>query len=126
MISDIRPTLVTTYWKRRFAVLAWPPSLGSIGPITKWIWPSYQPGTFHSIYSTVVGLRSLLLLPPLKKEIVVTIGCGVIEYLQLDRMDETCSAIFSYCPSAPVLIVRPASGAASFGRLHCSLNIYNS
>ncbi len=69
LISDTRPTLVTIYWKRRFAVLASPPSLGSIGLVTKWIWPGYQPGTLHTIYSTAVGLRSLLLLPLIKKEI---------------------------------------------------------
>ncbi len=38
LISDTRPTLVTTYWKRRFTVLASPPSLGSIGPVNKWNW----------------------------------------------------------------------------------------
>jgi hypothetical protein len=88
LIFDTRPTLVTTYWKRRFAVPAWPPSLGSIGLVTKWVWPGYQPGTLHSIYSTAVGLRSLLLLPPLKKEIAAAIGWGVTEYLQLDWMDD--------------------------------------
>ncbi len=67
LISDTHPTLVTTYWKRRFAIPASPPTLGSIGPVTKWIWPGYQLGTLHSIYSTAVGLRSLL--PLLKKEI---------------------------------------------------------
>ncbi len=89
LISDTRPTLVTTYWKWRFAVPALPPSLGSIGPVTKWIWPGYQPGTLHSIYSTVVVLRSLLLLPLLKKEIVAAArGWGVTKYLQLDWMDD--------------------------------------
>ncbi len=67
LISDTRPTLVTTYWKWQFAVPTSPPSLGSIGPVTKWIWPGYQPGTLHSIYSTAVVLWSLLLLPLLKK-----------------------------------------------------------
>ncbi len=37
LISDTRLTLVTTYWKRQFAELASSPSLGSIGPVTKWI-----------------------------------------------------------------------------------------
>ncbi len=46
LISNPRPTLVTTYWKRQFAIPALSPSLGCIGPVTKWIWPSYQPGTF--------------------------------------------------------------------------------
>lgn len=41
--------------------------LGSIGPVTKWNRPGYQPGTLHSIYLTAVGLRSLLLLLPLLK-----------------------------------------------------------
>jgi hypothetical protein len=36
LIFDTRPTLVTTYWKRRVAVMASSPSLGSIGPVTKW------------------------------------------------------------------------------------------
>ncbi len=40
LISDTRPTLVTTYWKRRFTVPASPPSLGNIGPVTKWNWPA--------------------------------------------------------------------------------------
>jgi hypothetical protein len=34
LISDTRPTLVTTYWKLQFVVLASPPSLSSIGPVT--------------------------------------------------------------------------------------------
>jgi hypothetical protein len=43
----------------------------------------------HSIYSTAVGLRSLLLLPLLKKEIAAAGGgWGVTEYLQLDWMDD--------------------------------------
>ncbi len=90
LICDTRPTLVTTYWKQWFAVSASPPSsLGSTGPVTKWNWPGYQPVTLHSIYSTVVGLRSLLLLPLLKKEIAAaTGGWGVTEYLQLDWMDD--------------------------------------
>jgi hypothetical protein len=89
LISDTRPTLVTTYWKWRFTVLASPPSLGSIGPVTKWIWLGYQPGTLHSIYSIAVVLRSLLLLPLLKKEIAAAArGWGVTEYLQLDWMDD--------------------------------------
>jgi hypothetical protein len=88
-ISDTRPTLVTTYWKRRFAVPASPPSLGSIGPITKSNWPGYQRGTLYSICPTAVGLRSLLLLPLLKKEIAAAGGgWGVTEYLQLDWMDD--------------------------------------
>jgi hypothetical protein len=42
----------------------------------------------HSIYSTAVGLESLLLLPLLMKEIAVAAGgWGVTEYLQLDWMD---------------------------------------
>jgi hypothetical protein len=81
--------MVTTCWKRRFSVLAWPPSLGSIGSVTKWIWPGYQLGTLHSIYSTAVGLRLLLLLSLLKKEIAAAAGgWGVTEYLQLDWMDD--------------------------------------
>ncbi len=48
LISDTRPTLVTIYWKWRFAVLASPPSLSSIGPVIKWNWPRYQPGMLHS------------------------------------------------------------------------------
>jgi hypothetical protein len=89
LISDTRPTLVTTYWKRRFAVLASLHSLGNIGLVTKGNWPGYQPGTLYSIYSTaVVGLRSLLLLPLLKKEIAAAGGRGVTEYLQLDWMDD--------------------------------------
>jgi hypothetical protein len=64
-----------------------PPSLNSIGLVTKWNWPSYQLGTLHSIYSTVVGLESPLLLPLLKKEIAtVAGGWGVTEYLRLDCM----------------------------------------
>jgi hypothetical protein len=56
---------------------------------TKWNSPHYQPGTLPSIYSTaVVGLRSLLLLPLLKKEIAAAGGWGVTEYLQLDWMDD--------------------------------------
>jgi hypothetical protein len=70
----------------------------------------------HSIYSTAVGLRSLL-LPLLKKEIAGGAGgWGVTEYLQLDWMDDGTDgwkvsrtdsreasvfdvlAIFSYCP----------------------------
>jgi hypothetical protein len=39
LISDTRPTLVTTYWKRQFAVPVSPPSLGSIGPVTNGIGP---------------------------------------------------------------------------------------
>jgi hypothetical protein len=69
LISNTRATLVTTYWKWWFAIQDSPPSLGSIGPVTKWNWPGYQSGTLHSIYSTAVGLRSLMLLPLLKKEI---------------------------------------------------------
>ncbi len=90
LISDTSPTLVTTYWKRRFAVPASSPSLGSIGPVTKWNWPGYEPGTLHSIYSTTVGLWSLLLLPLLKKEIAAAAagGWGVTKYLQLDWMDD--------------------------------------
>jgi hypothetical protein len=69
--------------------IAWLPSLGSIGPITKWNWPGYQPGMLHNIYSTAVRLRSLLLLPLLKKEIAAAAGgWGVTEYLQLDWMDD--------------------------------------
>jgi hypothetical protein len=41
----------------------------------------------HSIVSTAVGLRSLL-LPLLKKEIAAAAGWGVTEYLQLDWMDD--------------------------------------
>jgi hypothetical protein len=48
LISDTHPTLVTTYWKRQFAIPASPPSLGSIGPVTKWNWPGYQPGSTQS------------------------------------------------------------------------------
>jgi hypothetical protein len=89
LISDTRPTLVTTYWKRRFAEPASPPCSGSIGPVTKWIWLGYQLGTLHSIYSTVVELRSLLLLPLLKKEIAATMGgWGITKNLQLDWMDD--------------------------------------
>jgi hypothetical protein len=90
LIYDTRLTLVTTYWKRVFTLPASPPFLGSIGPVTKWIWPGYQPGMLHSIYSTAVGLRSLLLLPVLKKEITAAAagGWGVTEYLQLDWMDD--------------------------------------
>jgi hypothetical protein len=70
--------------------LALPPPLSSIGPVTKWNWLGYQPSTLHNIYSTVVGLRSLLLLPLLKKEIVVatTARWGITKYLQLNWMDE--------------------------------------
>jgi hypothetical protein len=50
LILDTHPTLVTTYWKRWFAVPASPPSLGNIGSVTKWIWPGYQPDTLHNIY----------------------------------------------------------------------------
>jgi hypothetical protein len=88
LISDTCLTLVTTYWKRRFAVSASSPFLGSIGLVTKWNWPDYQPGTLYSIYSTTVGFQSLLLLPLLKKEIAAAAGgWGVTEYLQLDWMD---------------------------------------
>jgi hypothetical protein len=34
LISDTRLTLVTTYWKRRFVILASLPSLGNIGLVT--------------------------------------------------------------------------------------------
>jgi hypothetical protein len=88
LISDTRLTLVTIYWKRWFVVPASSPSLGSIGPITKWNWLGYQLGMLHSIYSTAVRLRSLLLLPLLKKEIAAAAGWGVTEYLQLDWMDD--------------------------------------
>jgi hypothetical protein len=90
LISNTHPTLVTTYWKWQFTVPALPPSLSSIGPVTKWNWLGYQPGTLHNIYSTVVGLRSLLLLSLLKKEIVVatTAGWGITKYFQLNWMDD--------------------------------------
>jgi hypothetical protein len=88
LISDTCPTLVTTYWKWRFTILASSPSLGRIGPVTKWNCPGYQPGMHHSIYSTAVRLRSMLLLPLLKKEIAAAGGWGVTEYLQLDWMDD--------------------------------------
>jgi hypothetical protein len=44
LIFYTRPTLVTTYWKWRFAVPALHPSLGCIGPVTKWNWHGYQTG----------------------------------------------------------------------------------
>ncbi len=47
LICDTRPTLVTTYCKRWFASS---PPLGSIGPVTKWNWPSYNRA--HSIVYT--------------------------------------------------------------------------
>ncbi len=56
--------------------------LSGIGPVTSRARP-------RVIYSTAVGLRSLLLLPLLKKEIAAAAGgWGVIEYLQLDWMDD--------------------------------------
>ncbi len=88
LVSNTRPTLVITYWKQRFIELASLPSLGSIGPVIKWKWPGYQSGTLHNIYSTAVGLRSLLLLLLLNKQIAAAGGWGVTKYLQLDWMDD--------------------------------------
>ncbi len=74
LISNTRPTLVTTHWKQRFVVPALLPSLGNIGPATSGIGPVTNRARSIIYTQLLLGLRSLLLLPLLKKDIAAAAG----------------------------------------------------